>query len=371
MPPAPRIREIHGRGADAVLVGGSGLYVSSVLFDFRFPPRDEVLRARLEAELDAHGPGALFARLRDLDPATAAKVDPRNGRRVVRALEVLELGERTHGAMLPEEPVLWHDATRIIGVAVPRDELVARLDARVEAMWRDGILDEVRALRDRGLERGVTARRAIGYAQALAQLAGEIDRSRGDRRDPGAHPPVRPPAGVVVPALRRAALGGIRGGCRGPGRLVGMSIEIRSFDLADTEAVVSLWQATGLTRPWNNPYQDINRKLSVQPELFLVAVAAGAIVGSVMAGYDGHRGWLYYLASDPPQRGAGIGRRLVEAAEERLLRAGLPEGAAHGASREQFGPRLLRGARLRDVRDVGHRQAPDRRLTRPRHPARP
>lgn len=168
------IREIHGRGADAVLVGGSGLYVSSVLFDFRFPPRDEELRGRLEAELDQHGPGALYARLRELDRATAAKVDPRNGRRIVRALEVLELGERTHGAMLPDQPVLWHDDTRIVGVAVPRDELVVRLDARVEAMWQDGLLDEVRALREQGLERGVTARRAIGYAQALAQLEGEM-----------------------------------------------------------------------------------------------------------------------------------------------------------------------------------------------------
>ncbi|MFC8682956.1 tRNA (adenosine(37)-N6)-dimethylallyltransferase MiaA [Microbacterium ureisolvens] len=168
------IGEIHQRGADAVLVGGSGLYVSSVLFDFRFPPRDEQLRARLEAELDEHGAGALYARLRELDPATAAKVDPRNGRRIVRALEVLELGERTHGAALPDEPVLWHGDTRVIGVTVPREQLVGRLDARVEAMWRDGIIDEVRALREQGLERGVTARRAIGYAQALAQLTGEM-----------------------------------------------------------------------------------------------------------------------------------------------------------------------------------------------------
>ncbi len=168
------IADIHARGADAVLVGGSGLYVSSVLFDFRFPPRDEQLRARLEAELEQHGPGALYARLRERDPKTAAKIDPRNGRRVVRALEVLELGERTHGAALPDEPVLWHGSTRLIGVTVPRDELVARLDARVEAMWREGIVDEVRALRERGLERGVTARRAIGYAQALAQLTGEM-----------------------------------------------------------------------------------------------------------------------------------------------------------------------------------------------------
>ncbi|WP_127472591.1 tRNA (adenosine(37)-N6)-dimethylallyltransferase MiaA [Microbacterium sulfonylureivorans] len=166
------IAEIHARGADAVLVGGSGLYVSSVLFDFRFPPRDAEVRARLEAELDEHGPGTLFARLRDRDPVTAARVDPRNGRRVVRALEVLELGERTHGAVLPEVPVLWHDPTTVIGVAVAREELVARLDERVTGMWRDGLLAEVEALRSAGIEDGVTARRAIGYAQALAQLRG-------------------------------------------------------------------------------------------------------------------------------------------------------------------------------------------------------
>ncbi|MDL5352924.1 tRNA (adenosine(37)-N6)-dimethylallyltransferase MiaA [Microbacterium sp. zg-YB36] len=168
------ITAIHGRSADAILVGGSGLYVSSVLYDFRFPPRDAELRARLERELDDLGPGALFARLRELDPATAERVDPRNGRRIVRALEVLAQGEATHGAALPDAPVLWHTPTRIVGVAVPRDELVARLDARVDAMWRDGLLDEVAALRAQGLEDGVTARRAIGYAQALAQLDGQL-----------------------------------------------------------------------------------------------------------------------------------------------------------------------------------------------------
>ncbi len=104
-----------------------------------------------------------------------------------------------------------------------------------------------------------------------------------------------------------------------------MSIDIRPFQPADTEAVVSLWQETGLSRPWNNPYQDISRKLTVQPELFLVAEADGEPVGTVMAGYDGHRGWLYYLASAPARRGEGIGRRLVEAAEERLLALGCPK----------------------------------------------
>jgi tRNA dimethylallyltransferase len=169
------IADINARGADAVLVGGSGLYVSSVLYDFRFPPRDETLRAELEAELAASGPGVLFDRLRRLDPATAQRIDPRNGRRVVRALEVLAQGEATHGAALPEAPEPWHPATRIVGVQVPRDELVPRLDGRVERMWADGLLDEVAELRTHGLEEGVTARRAIGYAQALGQLHGELE----------------------------------------------------------------------------------------------------------------------------------------------------------------------------------------------------
>ncbi|MGZ0711182.1 tRNA (adenosine(37)-N6)-dimethylallyltransferase MiaA (plasmid) [Coraliomargarita sp. W4R53] len=168
------ISEIHGRGADAILVGGSGLYLSSVIFDFQFPPRDEALRASLEAELVEQGPGVLFARLRESDPVTAARIDPKNGRRVVRALEVLALGSATHGGALPDAPVLWHADTRVVGVAVARDELVRDLDERVHGMWRDGLLDEVMALRDRGLEQGVTARRAIGYAQALAQLQGEL-----------------------------------------------------------------------------------------------------------------------------------------------------------------------------------------------------
>lgn len=168
------ISDIHRRGADAIVVGGSGLYVSSVLYDFRFPPRDAELRERLEAELAEHGPGVLYARLRDADPATAGRVDPRNGRRIVRALEVLMQGSATHGAALPEAPLAWHPATRVVGVHAPRHLLVPRLDHRVAAMWAGGLLDEVVALRARGLEHAVTARRAIGYAQALAQLAGTL-----------------------------------------------------------------------------------------------------------------------------------------------------------------------------------------------------
>ena len=110
---------------------------------------------------------------------------------------------------------------------------------------------------------------------------------------------------------------------------------IRAFHRRDTDAVVALWEDAGLTRPWNDPRADIERKLAVQPELFLVAeetpqtqAASGAearIVGSVMAGYDGHRGWLYYLATASDRRGAGIGRALVAEAERLLLAMGCPK----------------------------------------------
>ena len=167
------IEGILRRDHHAILVGGSGLYVSSVLFDFRFPPRDESLRAELEAELERSGPGELYARLRKADPATAARVDPRNGRRIVRALEILAQGERTHGAALPDAPIPWRSAT-VIGLALARPALIERLDRRVERMWAAGMLEETARLREAGLERGTTARRAIGYAQALAQLKGEL-----------------------------------------------------------------------------------------------------------------------------------------------------------------------------------------------------
>jgi len=159
-------------GRHAILVGGSGLYVSSVVYDFRFPPRDAALRAELEARLVGEGAGVLYDELRAADPATAERVDPRNGRRIVRALEVVRLGDAGHGAALPDEPTLWRDAS-IVGLAMERPVLVERLDRRVERMWATGILSETAALRTAGIEEGRTASRAIGYAQALAQLAGE------------------------------------------------------------------------------------------------------------------------------------------------------------------------------------------------------
>jgi tRNA dimethylallyltransferase len=168
------IDDIVGRGAVPLLVGGSGLYVSSVLWNFRFPGTDPVVRGELEAELGTSGPGILYQRLSGLDPAAAAAIGPHNGRRMVRALEVIRLTGEPFGSGLPDDDQLWRPAT-ILGLQSPREILVPRLDARVERMWADGLLDEVRALDRHRL--GVTAARAIGYAQALAELDGELSQT--------------------------------------------------------------------------------------------------------------------------------------------------------------------------------------------------
>jgi tRNA dimethylallyltransferase len=168
------IEDIAARGAIPLLVGGSGLYVSSVLWNFQFPGTDAGIRGILDAELSASGPAALYQRLEALDPAAAASIGPHNARRIVRALEVIQLTGEPFGAGLPDDSALWRPIT-ILGLRTPREILVPRLNARVERMWADGLLDEVR-----GLDRariGITAARAIGYAQAIAQLEGEISQS--------------------------------------------------------------------------------------------------------------------------------------------------------------------------------------------------
>ncbi|MBI5161035.1 MAG: tRNA (adenosine(37)-N6)-dimethylallyltransferase MiaA [Micrococcales bacterium] len=165
------IEDIRTRGAVPILVGGSGLYVSSVVYDFSFPGTDAGVRLRLEEELARSGAGRLHTRLREVDPAAAAAIGPHNGRRLVRALEVIEISGRRFGSGLPAEARTWLP-TLTLGLRQSREQLVPRLDARVERMWTAGLVDEVAALRPAGL--GVTAARAIGYAQALAQLDGAI-----------------------------------------------------------------------------------------------------------------------------------------------------------------------------------------------------
>jgi tRNA dimethylallyltransferase len=166
------IAECRERGVVPILAGGSALYVHAILDEFSFPATDPVLRARLEAELAQVGPEVLYQRLRQASPSTANAIAPGNGRRIVRALEALELtGSFT--AQLPE----WrYELSGVVqfGLQVPRDVLDARIDARVERMWADGLVDEVIGLEAHGLRRGLTASRAIGYRQVLAMLDGEL-----------------------------------------------------------------------------------------------------------------------------------------------------------------------------------------------------
>ena len=170
------IDDILGRGAVPLLVGGSGLYISSVLWDFRFPGTDRAVRDRLETELAAVGPDALHRRLAVIDPAAADSIGPHNGRRLVRALEVIEITGETFGSGLPDGAATW-TRTAILGLRMPRDELVRRLDTRVQGMWDRGLLAEVERLLGQGLERSVTAGRAIGYAQAITELRGRMTRA--------------------------------------------------------------------------------------------------------------------------------------------------------------------------------------------------
>ncbi|WP_323743057.1 MULTISPECIES: tRNA (adenosine(37)-N6)-dimethylallyltransferase MiaA [unclassified Rathayibacter] len=165
------IDEILSRGATPLLVGGSGLYVSSVVFEFSFAGTDPEVRRALEETADREGIGVLVERLRAIDAAVAERIGPHNARRIIRALEIAELTGSPHSALMSDEPVAWRPAT-ILLVEAPREELVPRLDRRVERMWAAGMLDEVERLVPLGLERGVTAGRAIGYAQALAQRSG-------------------------------------------------------------------------------------------------------------------------------------------------------------------------------------------------------
>jgi tRNA dimethylallyltransferase len=171
---------IQGRGAHPVLVGGSGLYVRAALDVLDIPPTDPVVRARWEEQAAREGVERLFALLADRDPRAAAAIEPRNTRRIVRALEVIELTGRPFSASMPTRALI--QPTVMLGLRVTRAELDARIEARVERMWADGLLTEVRRLEARGLREGRTASRALGYAQALAQLDGTLSQQQAQEQ---------------------------------------------------------------------------------------------------------------------------------------------------------------------------------------------
>jgi tRNA dimethylallyltransferase len=165
------IDRLLAAGRTPVLVGGSGLYVRAAIDALEFPGTDPAVRARLEAELAERGSGPLHARLAAVDPLAARNILPSNGRRIVRALEVVEITGRPFTANLPGHDAVYD--TVQIGVDVPRPRLDERIALRVDRMWEAGLVDEVRRLAAEGLRDGLTASRALGYQQVLAFLAGE------------------------------------------------------------------------------------------------------------------------------------------------------------------------------------------------------
>ena len=169
----PLIEELQANSITPILVGGSMLYIAAALNTFEFPERDAELRQQLEVELEALGSHAMHRRIAELDPIAASRIDPLNGRRVVRALEILLITGEPFSAALPDENESWQPVLEI-GLNSDRAHLVERLAKRVEKMWQQGLVDEAQSLISSGLREGKTSSMAIGYRQALAQLDGEL-----------------------------------------------------------------------------------------------------------------------------------------------------------------------------------------------------
>ncbi len=166
------IDEIHSRGRDAIIVGGTGLYIKAIVDDLNFPDTDPVIRSRLELEAIEQGPAALFQRLEKLDPAAALAIDRANTRRIVRALEVIEITGQPFTANLPREESSRYPAAFHFGLSQDRESLDIRVSNRVDSMWESGLIAEVETLVGQGLREGVTAQKALGYAQVLQMLDG-------------------------------------------------------------------------------------------------------------------------------------------------------------------------------------------------------
>lgn len=181
------ITSCHDRGVVPIVVGGSALYLRAILDEFAFPGTDPAVRAELEAELSEQGSLAMYERLALLAPEAAAEMQPMNGRRIVRALEVIAL-TGSYRATLPEHRYALPGVVQV-GLAIDRATMDARIDARVDEMWAKGLVAEVAALAERGLREGRTASRALGYQQVLAYLDGRCteeqaakDTAAGTRR---------------------------------------------------------------------------------------------------------------------------------------------------------------------------------------------
>lgn len=168
------IAEIHSRGLHAIIVGGTGLYIKAILDDLNFPDTDPQVRANLEKLGEEFGAHYLFERLQELDPAAALAIDRANIRRIIRALEVIEITGKPFTANLPREDSSRFPDALQFGLVMDREHLRDRIDLRVDRMWQEGFVAEVDQLITQGIRRGTTAQRALGYAQILAMREGTL-----------------------------------------------------------------------------------------------------------------------------------------------------------------------------------------------------
>lgn len=169
-----KIDELLGSGKSVIVVGGTGLYVKAILDELNFPDTDPEVRARLSEEADRIGGGAMHERLGKLDPAAAAAIPKENIRRVVRALEVIEITGKPFTANLPRAGASYYPEAKQFGLVMERDDLKERIDRRVDLMWSEGFVGEVRALIEQGITTSKTAKAALGYNQIISFLEGRI-----------------------------------------------------------------------------------------------------------------------------------------------------------------------------------------------------
>ena len=167
------IDEIHSRGKSVVMVGGTGLYIKAVIDELNFPDTDPMVRHTLNKEAEDLGIDAMFARLEKLDPAAAIAIDRANLRRIIRALEVIEITGKPFTANLPREESIRYPDARQFGLVMDRELLSERIDQRVNTMFENGFVEEVQKLMSSGLLEGRTAQRALGYSQIVSHLKGE------------------------------------------------------------------------------------------------------------------------------------------------------------------------------------------------------
>jgi tRNA dimethylallyltransferase len=168
------ITQIHDRGKNAIVVGGTGLYIKAILDELNFPDTDPVVSAELELEYATKGIGPLFERLEKLDPAAALAIDKANSRRVIRALEVIKITGKPFTANLPREDSSRYPLAQQFGLVMDRDALSTKISTRVDRMWEQGFVAEAEKLIAAGITSGVTAQRALGYAQVIAQIEGKV-----------------------------------------------------------------------------------------------------------------------------------------------------------------------------------------------------